>query len=442
MPCYFGRVCIESFGSSRKFLFQSPLWLSQRSWELHSNKAFGAWQWNLKSYRVVPSNSKVIKLTQRGSPMDVQKLFDAGLASPYDRDERGWTLLHHAVALSHFEMTKYLMGIGVSPREPDRMRWYPAQLIDSNHDDASQTLDFLKQVVSDTSLAKKLLVYPNQNTDDENKETQLLSCNCAEGYLHPELYMALLPYQCPFHQSTSLPSRLRQAEYFLENIGNINSVKAVLEPDWSANRKAIFCDLMYPMIHPIAYALMQITRIKVIRWNTDDRRYIVEKQNNYFAFAVEVIKLTPDIHIRHPVLSLGKHGWETTALQYAVHTAVFSSCSVYYYFYFHLKPFNLMIMEWLKALALAGVDLEAYGQREYAILLDDYSLRYIVACSHSHSDILRLKIYLIHFKFGPKPEDWEFYFNEPTDEFAGDFWKLVKDPPLRIPGAWVEDDGY
>ncbi|KAK6948976.1 hypothetical protein Daesc_009048 [Daldinia eschscholtzii] len=276
MPCYFGRVCIESFGSSRKFLFQSPLWLSQRSWELHSNKALGAWKWNLKSYRVVPSNSKIIKLAQKGSPKDIQKLFDAGLASPYDRDERGWTLLHvsfthvdyfhhriswliswllqYAVAWSNFEMTKYLMAIGVSPREPDDMR----------------------------------------------------------------------------------------------------------------------C-------------------ILVIRWNTDDWRYLVEKQNNYLAFAVE--------------------------------------------------PFNLMIMEWLKALALAGVDLEAYGRREYAILLDDYSLRYIVAYSHSYSGILRLKIYLIRFKFGPKPEDWEFYFNEPTDEFAGDFWKLVEDPPLRIPGAWVEDDG-
>ncbi|OTA68467.1 hypothetical protein K449DRAFT_322913 [Hypoxylon sp. EC38] len=86
-------VLIESFGSGRTILLQAPTWLSQRSWELHSTKANGNWQWNLRSYSIVPMDSKVIELAVGGTPQDMQKLFDAGLASPYDCDQFGWTLL-------------------------------------------------------------------------------------------------------------------------------------------------------------------------------------------------------------------------------------------------------------------------------------------------------------------------------------------------------------
>ncbi|RYP07837.1 hypothetical protein DL765_008990 [Monosporascus sp. GIB2] len=44
------------------------------------------------------------------------------------------------------------------------------------------------------------------------------------------------------------------------------------------------------------------------------------------------------------------------------------------------------------------------------------------------------------YKYGPEPEDWDVYWSEPTDEFAGDFWELVENPPLQVPGAW--DPGF
>ncbi|KAK8065197.1 hypothetical protein PG997_011944 [Apiospora hydei] len=41
---------------------------------------------------------------------------------------------------------------------------------------------------------------------------------------------------------------------------------------------------------------------------------------------------------------------------------------------------------------------------------------------------------------GAEPKDWEIWFKEPTDEFAGEFWQLVDPAPLFIPGAWVDED--
>lgn len=47
-------------------------------------------------------------------------------------------------------------------------------------------------------------------------------------------------------------------------------------------------------------------------------------------------------------------------------------------------------------------------------------------------------VYLIGFKYGPEPEDWDIYWDEPTDMFAGEFWELIENPPPQIPGAWEE----
>jgi len=45
---------------------------------------------------------------------------------------------------------------------------------------------------------------------------------------------------------------------------------------------------------------------------------------------------------------------------------------------------------------------------------------------------------LIGFSYGPSPGDWQFWGSQPTDVFAGDFWKMMESPWERMPGAWGE----
>lgn len=52
------------------------------------------------------------------------------------------------------------------------------------------------------------------------------------------------------------------------------------------------------------------------------------------------------------------------------------------------------------------------------------------------------KVRLINFRYLPDPVDRRLWWSDPTDEFAGEFWKLVEssllgDPELHMPGAWV-----
>ncbi|KAK7935940.1 hypothetical protein PG985_001435 [Apiospora marii] len=41
---------------------------------------------------------------------------------------------------------------------------------------------------------------------------------------------------------------------------------------------------------------------------------------------------------------------------------------------------------------------------------------------------------------GARPEDWYIWFVGHTDEFVGDFWRLVDPAPMYIPGAWVDEE--
>jgi len=129
----------------------------------------------------------------------------------------------------------------------------------------------------------------------------------------------------------------------------------------------------------------------------------------------------------------------------------------------------LLLMEkllrevWLADLVLLDVDLERYGRDEYACYKDskaremhglkiDYLLNRQVRNielgldEYCGGDDDCFIIEPIGFQYGPRPEDWHFWFPERTDQFAGDFWNLIENGLIerqkdlrRLPGSWVEE---
>lgn len=107
---------------------------------------------------------------------------------------------------------------------------------------------------------------------------------------------------------------------------------------------------------------------------------------------------------------------------------------------------------WLQSLYDGGVDLFEYG-REEAKHHADYPAQ--AASSGTRRDFpvwswdsegktsLWTFVRLISFQIGQLPLQWRFWWSEPSDEFAGDFWNLITEQEitgLRVPGAWVEDE--
>ena len=108
----------------------------------------------------------------------------------------------------------------------------------------------------------------------------------------------------------------------------------------------------------------------------------------------------------------------------------------------------IVVRAWLKALLAAGVDLQRYGKAEKDLHLRGEVNRCFSSSYWLPGKGFELSEYkpeitwrLISFTYGPSPQDWQFWFSEPTDKFAGQFWNMIEHPELIMPGAWVNDEG-
>lgn len=110
---------------------------------------------------------------------------------------------------------------------------------------------------------------------------------------------------------------------------------------------------------------------------------------------------------------------------------------------------------WLQSLYDCGIDLFEYGREEAKRRADypnqgvswemrrDFPFVVDQQIEDENCQWLWIFVRLINFQIGQLPSQWKFWWSEPTDEFAGDFWDLITEQEitgLRVPGAWVEDE--
>lgn len=103
------------------------------------------------------------------------------------------------------------------------------------------------------------------------------------------------------------------------------------------------------------------------------------------------------------------------------------------------------IFAWLSDLYEGGIDLMLYGTNEKEHFRDPKCLPTGLAILYSRPPRFSDTVYrvrLINFQYGRLPTDWKFWWTEPSDRFAGDFWRLVESASRRaamsVPGAWVD----
>jgi hypothetical protein len=94
---------------------------------------------------------------------------------------------------------------------------------------------------------------------------------------------------------------------------------------------------------------------------------------------------------------------------------------------------------WLRHVQDAGVDLPYFGEAETRLhTLGICNKDSLVMFDSETGDVY--EYHLIGFSYGPCPDDWHFWMSDPTDVFAGDFWRSIEAEcqERTIPGAWIE----
>ena len=76
-------------------------WLLSRGFSWQSSGLYGSWQYSFRTFRYVPQDALIVDFCCEGDIANVQRMFDKGLASPFDRVRyehedwsQDWSLLH------------------------------------------------------------------------------------------------------------------------------------------------------------------------------------------------------------------------------------------------------------------------------------------------------------------------------------------------------------
>lgn len=95
-----------------------------------------------------------------------------------------------------------------------------------------------------------------------------------------------------------------------------------------------------------------------------------------------------------------------------------------------MDTLNSMLNDWLRILHQCKIDLQEYGEWEKMHFRTEYHdfVITLAEISMPGSGIqIDTTVSFINFTYGPRLEDWKFWFSEPSDPSAGDFWALIEE---------------
>lgn len=97
-------ILIEESGNERRiptrrtrYDLRIAQWLLSRGFSWQFFGTYGSWQHNFRTFQYVPEDSLIVDFCIEGDLANVQKMFEKGLASPFDRvayEDEDWSLLH------------------------------------------------------------------------------------------------------------------------------------------------------------------------------------------------------------------------------------------------------------------------------------------------------------------------------------------------------------
>ena len=110
------KACRRRSRSSMRFTFYFPSWFLARA--VKANAAYSSHsgpEFLLRVPKIIPPRSDIFHFAETGNLQGIQDLFERGLASIYDLDMSGSTILHFALNTSQYPVCKLLLDEGADP---------------------------------------------------------------------------------------------------------------------------------------------------------------------------------------------------------------------------------------------------------------------------------------------------------------------------------------
>ncbi|KAF4629247.1 hypothetical protein G7Y89_g8899 [Cudoniella acicularis] len=405
--------------------FRSPAWLINRAWEIEGRKALSGWDFSVSTYNFVSTTSMIFKYAQTGTIVQLQELFQNRLASPLDTDEYGHTVLHHAARRGRFAICKFLVDNGAKRHITDYQGNTPVDLLTKQGfllfvPDEEQTkipnthLDGMLNII-------RLLMYETE----PNLRSLSGFGGSEEAFLLLRQQSIPLYYSTPFYERAMIAFSLVDRLLATARLFQIALSDGELEADAYKYQDATGKSLLHAAAEAFgrsaslarsgfcwAYLFLDcvlagcnVHSIRVDHSRTPSRR-------------------TPFLEIIHGFLQLSPMHVGTSP-----------------------RRIEGLITFYLTILKKSGIDLCVYGREEKRLHDEDlvdktFQYTFWPASFRQNPRVAWSSAIgswdLIGFAYGPSPDDWSIWGSQPTDIFAGDFWRMIESPWERMPGAWLE----
>ncbi|RDW65566.1 hypothetical protein BP5796_10258 [Coleophoma crateriformis] len=456
-----------------------PSWLAHMSWEACWTRSCAGWNIKLNVRHIIPDSSPAWDYIRAGNLKglqgmltDKQVLLDSGSGS--SRESQAWlgyeykaSLLTFAIYCTEVEICEFLIALGADTSATRYTGLTPLggavqRLIQASsrrrHSPNSREMEVLK------------LLLTTGDVDPDSSANNAIGPHFSPFYysdsLHPDILTILEKHAFP--SLTARPFSERLYPFFQYSGGGrflrLDSLQQCLgndlvgptSPTLKADTNWTYARLM----GIVAVALGENT----VECDYDYPRITIGK-----ALLAKLVAGTTDIYTENSKPSL----FGTTHLQSFLEGALIPRgkhpkaennkallrgqkdplrCS-------HCNTFRSrdgssvleishLVQSWAASLLEAGLtesDVEAYGQKEAdwfrRMSIGNSDNEFLYTVRHDPPSSMWLRV--ISFCVGPKVTDWRAWISDPWADvilgYFAEFWYVVDNPWMQMPGAWLED---
>ncbi|KAK2008264.1 hypothetical protein LZ32DRAFT_461472 [Colletotrichum eremochloae] len=426
---------------------QLPWWLSNKVWDLQVHSACQGWKFSILPWITRPQDAPIFHLVKRGSWADVLDAFNQNQASLRDRDSDGNTLLHWAASYGNLDVFINLIKLGLSTEETTAQGSSALQLLWLMERSTEEAVNVIKLLTLNGSLDEYLLyLFPRTGKFTANALTSRensirLKLSTLVWYFPGVLQIMASELQIdplqlpPDARFTSLNWRCADPDIFLDEVGRGEAWDA-------ASFRAILCGPDNNNLHTFArayfYGVQALAFENCLFCTSFRKESKIESWRELARRIFSAASLEALIQCRS--VSVNPRGTLSPFFD-----GLFS-------LNLHFQEFDVTNREWRRRISRAmvmwledvrssGIDLDEYGAAIRKLYLDNawlqterWGSKWVGNVKYKESGPR-----LVGLTIGPMPEDWKLHWDMDEDEFAGEFWELVENPPLRIPGGWVDE---
>ncbi|KAK1688432.1 hypothetical protein BDP55DRAFT_655910 [Colletotrichum godetiae] len=393
---------------------QLPCWISATIWNIQVYNAYAGWKHSLRAWTVRPDDTPIFRYIKENEWENALCDIKEGRASLFDRDEDGRTLLHIAVDWERLSIVHHLLSMGLNLSDlRDHVKLLQFEGFIDGPSDVLELFKIWIYVALDDSLEEYCA--PGETTMNLSAISSFV-WNAPEALQYMKRSLVVT--------ATQLPLTARFAHL-----------------DWSQiNPQILLEDIQHDKdLQPEDFCatIEKSQNGSLGRFARNYRFYIVDNENYYWrGLARWIFKGTSLERLSMQESSYAGEG-QYTPLFIGIFDMPWNYVNIG-------RCIHKLLRMWLEDMQTSSIDLDEYGRREMEVFKRDALLQERRLRIRSTRDDGYYESYpgmrLTSFTYGPEPEDWKLVWSPEAEEYAGEFWDLIENPPLRIPGGWVDDD--